>query len=105
MTLVLLSEKEVELSDGSRCPVVTFYDSLTSVHKEMCEDKIFFDKDLSKIAVVAVTIFVSAIILAAIGIGIVITVHLWKRYFREYEGETEERRRLRQENGTVHAIA
>jgi hypothetical protein len=32
------------------------------------------DKDLSKIAVVAVTIFVSAIILAAIGIGIVITV-------------------------------
>uniref|UniRef100_A0A8C6HHC2 Amphiregulin n=1 Tax=Mus spicilegus TaxID=10103 RepID=A0A8C6HHC2_MUSSI len=63
------------------------------------------DKDLSKIAVVAVTIFVSAIILAAIGIGIVITVHLWKRYFREYEGETEERRRLRQENGTVHAIA
>ncbi|XP_034365153.1 amphiregulin [Arvicanthis niloticus] len=57
------------------------------------------DNDLSKIAII---VFVSAVGLMAIG---VITVQLRKRYFRGYEGEAEERRRLRQENGTVHVIA
>ncbi|XP_031197965.1 amphiregulin [Mastomys coucha] len=61
------------------------------------------ESDLSKSAVVAATVFVSAVILTAI--GVFITMQLRKRYFREYEGEAEERRRLRQENVNVHVIA
>lgn len=34
--------KEVEPSDGSSLSVVTFHDSLISVHNEMCGDKVFF---------------------------------------------------------------
>lgn len=61
------------------------------------------DNDLSRIAVVAAIIFVSAVILTAI--GVLVTVQLRKRCFREYEGEAEERRRLRQENGNAHVVA
>uniref|UniRef100_A0A8C6QG91 Amphiregulin n=1 Tax=Nannospalax galili TaxID=1026970 RepID=A0A8C6QG91_NANGA len=61
------------------------------------------DSDLSKIALAVITVFVSAVSLTAI--GIVITVVLRKRYLKEYEGEAEERRKLRQENGNVHVIA
>ncbi|XP_003479594.2 amphiregulin [Cavia porcellus] len=58
--------------------------------------------DLSKIALVAIAAFLSASSLTAI--AVVITVQLRKRYFREYEGE-EERKKLRQENGTTHGMA
>uniref|UniRef100_A0A2K6MHU2 Amphiregulin n=1 Tax=Rhinopithecus bieti TaxID=61621 RepID=A0A2K6MHU2_RHIBE len=60
------------------------------------------DSSLSKIALAAIAAFMSAVILTAIA---VITVHLRKRYVRKYEGEAEERKKLRQENGNVHAIA
>ncbi|CAH6884773.1 amphiregulin [Phodopus roborovskii] len=59
------------------------------------------DNDLSKIA--AITVFVSAVILIAV--GILVTVQLRKRYFKEYEGEAEERKKLRQETGNVPVIA
>ncbi|XP_055451525.1 amphiregulin [Psammomys obesus] len=61
------------------------------------------ESDLSKIALAAITVFISVISLTAI--VIFITVQVRKRHFREYEGEAEERRRLRQETGNVHAIA
>ncbi|XP_005401370.1 PREDICTED: amphiregulin [Chinchilla lanigera] len=58
--------------------------------------------DLSKIALAAIAAFISAVSLTAI--AVVVTVQLRKRYFREYEGE-EERKKLRQENGTAHTVA
>ncbi|XP_053450692.1 amphiregulin [Nycticebus coucang] len=61
------------------------------------------DSDLSKMALAAVAAFVSAVSLTAI--AVVITVQLRKRYLREYEGEAEERKKLRQENGNVPAVA
>ncbi|XP_049486589.1 amphiregulin isoform X1 [Panthera uncia] len=61
------------------------------------------DSDLSKIALAAIAAFVSAVSFTAI--AVVITIQLRKRFFREYEGEAEERKKLRQENGNVHAIA
>lgn len=60
------------------------------------------DNDLSKIALAAIIVFVSAVSVTAV--GIIAAILLRKRFFREYE-EAEERRRLRQENGTAHAIA
>ncbi|XP_032116906.1 amphiregulin [Sapajus apella] len=60
------------------------------------------DSNLSKIALPAIVAFISAMILTAIA---VITVQFGKRYLRKYEGEAEERKKLRQENGNVHAIA
>ncbi|XP_008570695.1 PREDICTED: amphiregulin [Galeopterus variegatus] len=61
------------------------------------------DSDLSKIALAAIAAFVSAVSFTAI--AVVITVQLRKRYLREYEGEAEERKKLRQENGNAHAVA
>ncbi|XP_010967637.2 amphiregulin [Camelus bactrianus] len=61
------------------------------------------DSDLSKIALAAIAAFVSAMSFTAI--AVIITVQLRKRYFREYEGAAEERKKLRQENGNAHAIA
>ncbi|XP_022362052.1 amphiregulin [Enhydra lutris kenyoni] len=61
------------------------------------------DSDLSKIALASIAAFVSAVSFTAI--AVVITIQLRKRYFREYEGEVEERKKLRQENGNVHVIA
>ncbi|XP_004596239.2 amphiregulin [Ochotona princeps] len=61
------------------------------------------DSDLSKIAVAAIIAFVSAVSFTAV--AVIITVQLRKRYIREYEGEAEERKTLRQENGNAHAIA
>ncbi|KAM6161037.1 amphiregulin [Erethizon dorsatum] len=58
--------------------------------------------DLSKIALAAIAAFISAVSLTAV--AVVVTVQLRKRYFREYEGE-EERKKLRQENGTAHGTA
>lgn len=60
------------------------------------------DSNLSKIALVAAVAFVSAVSLIAI--AVFITILRRKRYFREYEGEAEERKKLRQENGNVHVI-
>ncbi|NP_999541.1 amphiregulin precursor [Sus scrofa] len=59
--------------------------------------------DLSKIALAAIAAFVSAMSFTAI--AVVITIYLRKRYFREYEGAAEERKKLRQENANAHAIA
>ncbi|XP_006871659.1 PREDICTED: amphiregulin-like [Chrysochloris asiatica] len=59
------------------------------------------DSDLSKIALAAVVAFVSAVSLAAV--VVVITIQIRKRYFSEYEGEAEERKKLRQENN-AHTI-
>ncbi|KAL6075145.1 hypothetical protein STEG23_029972 [Scotinomys teguina] len=75
---------------------------------ERCGEKIMKthsgnDSDLSKIALVAITVFVSAVSLIAI--GIVVTVLLRKQYFREYEGEAEERKKLGQETGNMHVVA
>ncbi|XP_021511589.1 amphiregulin [Meriones unguiculatus] len=61
------------------------------------------ESDLSKIALAVITVFISVISLTAI--VIFITVQVRKRHFREYEGEAEERRRLRQDTGNVHTIA
>ncbi|KAI5278908.1 amphiregulin [Manis pentadactyla] len=61
------------------------------------------DSDLSKIALAAIAAFLSAVSFTAI--AVVITIQVRKRYFREYEGEAEERKQLRQENGNTHAIA
>uniref|UniRef100_A0A8C3XA43 Amphiregulin n=1 Tax=Catagonus wagneri TaxID=51154 RepID=A0A8C3XA43_9CETA len=61
------------------------------------------DSNLSKIALAAIAAFVSAMSFTAI--AVVITIHLRKRYFREYEGAAEERKKLRQENGNAHAMA
>uniref|UniRef100_A0A673SU94 Amphiregulin n=2 Tax=Suricata suricatta TaxID=37032 RepID=A0A673SU94_SURSU len=61
------------------------------------------DGDLSKMALAAIAAFVSAVSFTAI--AVVIALQLRKRYFREYEGEAEERKKLRQENGNAHAIA
>ncbi|XP_076999281.1 amphiregulin [Tamandua tetradactyla] len=61
------------------------------------------DSDLSKIAVAAIAAFISAMSFTAI--AVVITIQLRKRYFREYEGKAEERKKLRQENGNSHIIA
>ncbi|XP_054941723.1 amphiregulin isoform X2 [Physeter macrocephalus] len=61
------------------------------------------DSDLSKIALAAIAAFVSAMSFTAI--AVVITLLLRKRYFREYEGAAEERKKLQQENGNAHAIA
>uniref|UniRef100_A0A8C0WRW6 EGF-like domain-containing protein n=1 Tax=Castor canadensis TaxID=51338 RepID=A0A8C0WRW6_CASCN len=61
------------------------------------------DIDLSKIALAAIAAFVFAVSFTAI--AIVITVHLRKRCFREYEGEAEERKKLRQEHANTHATA
>uniref|UniRef100_A0A8C5LM24 Amphiregulin n=1 Tax=Jaculus jaculus TaxID=51337 RepID=A0A8C5LM24_JACJA len=58
------------------------------------------DGDLSKIALAAVTALVSAASFTAI--AVVITIQLRKRYLREFEGEAEERKKLRQENGNAH---
>ncbi|KAL1791288.1 amphiregulin [Sigmodon hispidus] len=59
------------------------------------------DSDLSKTALVAITVFVSAVSL----MGIVVIVQLRKRYLKGYEGETEERKKLQHEAGNVHVIA
>nr|KAF6498992.1 amphiregulin [Molossus molossus] len=61
------------------------------------------DGDLSKITLAAITAFVFAVSFAVI--AAVIAIQLRKRYFREYEGEAEEQKKLRQENGNAHAIA
>ncbi|XP_007953676.1 amphiregulin [Orycteropus afer afer] len=53
------------------------------------------DSGLSKIALAAIVAYVSTVSLTTI---VVITIQLRKRYFREYEGEAEERKKLRQEN-------
>lgn len=39
---VFLSVKEAEPSGGFRLSAIIFHDSLISVHKEMCGDKVFF---------------------------------------------------------------
>ncbi|XP_036891397.1 amphiregulin [Sturnira hondurensis] len=61
------------------------------------------DGDLSKITLVAIATFVSVVCFTVIAVAV--TVHLRKRNFRKYEGEAEEQKKLRQENGTAHAIA
>nr|CAA91439.1 schwannoma derived growth factor [Mesocricetus sp.] len=61
------------------------------------------DNDLSKIALAAITVFVSAVTLIAV--GIVVIVLLRKRHLKEYEEEAEERKKLRQETGNVPVIA
>ncbi|XP_042534379.1 amphiregulin [Dipodomys spectabilis] len=61
------------------------------------------DSDLSKIALAAIAAFISAVSFTAI--AVVITVQFRKRYAREYEGEAEERKKLRQENGNSQALA
>lgn len=61
------------------------------------------DGDLSKITLAAIAAFISAVSFTAI--AVVITIQLRKRYFRDYEGEAEERKKLRQENGNAQAIA
>ncbi|CAO2639371.1 AREG, partial [Lemmus lemmus] len=61
------------------------------------------DSDLSKIALVAISVFVFVVSLAAI--GVVVTIQLRKRYFKECEGEAEERKKLRQETGNGLVIA
>ncbi|XP_004465388.2 amphiregulin [Dasypus novemcinctus] len=61
------------------------------------------DGDLSKIALVAIAGFISTVSFTAI--AVVIAIQLRKRYYREYEREVEERKKLRQENGNAHAIA
>ncbi|XP_006898533.1 PREDICTED: amphiregulin [Elephantulus edwardii] len=68
--------------------------------KSMKTQKIV-DSDLSKIALAAIVAFVSAVSLAAV--VLVITIQLRKRYFSEYEGEAEERKKLRQENN-AHTV-
>ncbi|XP_019480127.1 PREDICTED: amphiregulin [Hipposideros armiger] len=59
--------------------------------------------DLSKIALGAIAAFVSVMSLTAI--AVVITIQLRQRHVREYEGEAEERKKLRQESGNTHTIA
>ncbi|KAM9678715.1 amphiregulin [Trichechus inunguis] len=59
------------------------------------------DSDLSKIALAAIFAFVSAVSLTAV--VVLITNQLRKRYFSEYEGESEETKKLRQENN-AHTI-
>ncbi|XP_037006063.2 amphiregulin [Artibeus jamaicensis] len=61
------------------------------------------DGDLSKITLVAIAIFVSVVCFTVIAVAV--TIHLRKRNFRKYEGEAEEQKQLRQENGNAHAIA
>ncbi|CAK6433072.1 unnamed protein product [Pipistrellus nathusii] len=61
------------------------------------------DGDLSKIMLAVITAFVSVVIFAAV--AAVIVVQLRKRYFREYEGEAEEQKKLQQENGSSHIAA
>ncbi|KAF5926759.1 amphiregulin [Diceros bicornis minor] len=61
------------------------------------------DSDLSKIALAAIAAFVSAVSFTAI--AVVITILLRKRYFRDCEGEAEERKKLRQESGNARAVA
>ncbi|XP_044622082.1 amphiregulin [Equus asinus] len=61
------------------------------------------DSNLSKIALAAIAAFVSAVSFTAV--AVVITIQLRKRYFRHCEGEAEERKKLRQENGNAHTIA
>ncbi|KAM6221978.1 amphiregulin [Rhynchocyon petersi] len=69
--------------------------------KSMKTQKIV-DSDFSKIALAAIVGFISAV--SFVAIVLVITMQLRRRYFREYEGEAEERKKLRQENN-VHTIA
>nr|XP_026264267.1 amphiregulin [Urocitellus parryii] len=61
------------------------------------------DRDFSKVALAAIAAFVSATSFTAV--AVVITVQLRKRYFREFEEEAEEQKKLQQENGHAHAIA
>ncbi|XP_004617927.2 amphiregulin [Sorex araneus] len=61
------------------------------------------ENDLSKIALAAIAAFISAVSLTAIAVAV--TILLRKRYFRAYEGEAEERKKLRQENGNANVIA
>ncbi|XP_045714039.1 amphiregulin [Phyllostomus hastatus] len=61
------------------------------------------DGDLSKITLVAIATFVS--VMCCTIIAVAVTIHLRKRNFRKYEGEAEEQKKLRQENGNAHAIA
>ncbi|KAK1345830.1 hypothetical protein QTO34_008295 [Cnephaeus nilssonii] len=61
------------------------------------------DGDLSKITLAVITAFVSAVTFAVV--AAVIIIQLRKRYFREYEGEAEEQKKLRQENGNAHIVA
>ncbi|EPQ13050.1 Amphiregulin [Myotis brandtii] len=61
------------------------------------------DGDLSKITLAVITAFVSAVTFAVV--AAIIIIQLRKRYFREYEGEAEEQKKLRQENGNAHIIA
>ncbi|ELW70476.1 Amphiregulin [Tupaia chinensis] len=74
---------------------------------ERCGEKIMethsmVDSDLSRIALVTISAFIFVVSVTAI--AIVLTVQLRKRYFREYEGEVEEQKKLRQENGNTHVI-
>lgn len=61
------------------------------------------DNDLSKIALAAIAAFITALSVTAI--AVIVTILLRKRYLREYEGEAEERKKLRQENGNTNIIA
>ncbi|XP_006758069.1 PREDICTED: amphiregulin [Myotis davidii] len=61
------------------------------------------DDDLSKITLAVITAFVSAVTFTVV--AAVIIIQLRKRCFREYEGEAEEQKKLRQENGNAHIIA
>lgn len=61
------------------------------------------DSDLSKIVLAVVAAFVTVVGFTAI--AIVITILLRRRYVKEYKGEAEERKKLRQENGNAHTIA
>ncbi|XP_037685904.1 amphiregulin isoform X2 [Choloepus didactylus] len=61
------------------------------------------DGDLSEIALAAIAAFICAVSFTAV--AAVITIQLRKRYFHEYEGKAEERKKLRQENGNAHIIA
>lgn len=61
------------------------------------------DRDFSKVALAAIAAFVSATSFTAV--AVVITVQLRKRYFREFEEEAEEQKKLQQENGHAQSIA
>ncbi|XP_054447547.1 amphiregulin [Pteronotus mesoamericanus] len=61
------------------------------------------DGGLSKITLAAIAAFILAVCVTII--AVLITIYLRKRKFKKYEGEAEEQKKLRQENGNAHAIA
>ncbi|XP_007519868.1 amphiregulin [Erinaceus europaeus] len=95
------------------CKYIQHLDAVTCIcHQdyfgERCGEKSMkthsmVDGDLSKIAFAAIAAFVSAVSFTAI--AVLITILLRRRYLREYKGEAEERKKLRQEHGNTHVIA